>query len=129
MEGINAAFTVRGEFIHAFGDPFRPIKKGRPKADDAESAILRAAKAKAEEIKNSAYAFRFSVGKRNPQIRANQIHHIQHILDVPEAICLANDQLDLILGKAPEHLTENQQAKVAMIAENNERLYRDPCDV
>ena len=61
-----------------------PGKKGRPKADDAESAILRAAKAKAEEIKNSAYA----------------------------------------LGKAPEHLTENQQAKVAMIAENNERLYR-----
>lgn len=61
-----------------------PRKKGRPKADDAESAIVKAAKAKAEEIKNSAYA----------------------------------------LGKAPEHLTENQQAKVAMIAENNNRLYR-----
>ena len=28
------------------------------------------------------------------------------------------------LGKAPEHLTENQQSKVAMIAENNKRLYR-----
>lgn len=61
-----------------------PRKKGRPKADDSESAIVRAAKAKAEEIKNSAYA----------------------------------------LGKAPEHLTENQQAKVAMIAGNNNRLYR-----
>lgn len=61
-----------------------PGKKGRPKANDAESAIVRAARAKAEEIKNSAYA----------------------------------------LGKAPEHLTENQQAKVAMIAENNDRLYR-----
>lgn len=61
-----------------------PGKKGRPKADDAESAIVRAARAKAEEIKNSAYA----------------------------------------LGKAPEHLTENQQTKVAMIAENNNRLYR-----
>ena len=45
---------------------------------------MKAAKAKAEEIKNSAYA----------------------------------------LGKAPEHLTENQQTKVAMIAENNSRLYR-----
>lgn len=61
-----------------------PKGKGRPKADDAEAAIVKAAKAKAEEIKNSAYA----------------------------------------LGKAPEHLTENQQAKVAMIAENNKRLYR-----
>lgn len=61
-----------------------PRGKGRPKADDAEAAIVKAAKAKAEEIKNSAYA----------------------------------------LGKAPEHLTENQQAKVAMIAENNNRLYR-----
>ena len=61
-----------------------PRKKGRPKADDCESAIVNAAKAKANEIKNSAYA----------------------------------------LGKAPEHLTENQRAKVAMIAENNNRLYR-----
>lgn len=61
-----------------------PRGKGRPRTDDAEAAIVKAAKAKAEEIKNSAYA----------------------------------------LGKAPEHLTENQQAKVAMIAENNDRLYR-----
>lgn len=61
-----------------------PRRKGRPKADDAESAIIKAARAKAEEIKNSAYA----------------------------------------LGKAPEHLTESQQAKMAMIAENNSRLYR-----
>lgn len=61
-----------------------PRRKGRPKADDAEPAMVKPAKTKAEEIKNSAYA----------------------------------------LGKAPEHLTENQQAKVAMIAENNSRLYR-----
>lgn len=61
-----------------------PGKKGRPREDDTEAAIVKAARAKAEEIKNSAYA----------------------------------------LGKAPEHLTENQQAKVAMIAENNNRLYR-----
>ncbi len=61
-----------------------PRRKGRPRADDAESAMVKAARAKAEEIKNSAYA----------------------------------------LGKLPEHLTENQQAKVAMIAENNNRLYR-----
>lgn len=61
-----------------------PRGKGRPKADDAETAMVKAAKAKAEEIKNSAYA----------------------------------------LGKAPEHLTESQRAKVAMIAENNSRLYR-----
>ena len=61
-----------------------PRGKGRPKADDAETAMVKAAKAKAEEIKNSAYA----------------------------------------LGKAPGHLTENQRAKVAMIAENNNRLYR-----
>ena len=61
-----------------------PRRQGRPKAGDAENAIINAAKAKADEIKNSAYA----------------------------------------LGKAPEHLTESQQAKVAMIAENNSRLYR-----
>ena len=61
-----------------------PRKKGRPKADDTENTIINAAKAKADQIKSSAYA----------------------------------------LGKAPEHLTENQQAKVAMIAENNSRLYR-----
>ena len=61
-----------------------PRGKGYPKADDAGAAIVKAAKEKAEEIKNSAYA----------------------------------------LGKAPEHLTENQQAKVAMIAGNNNRLYR-----
>lgn len=58
-------------------------KKGRPRTDDAEAAIVKAAKAKTDEIKNSEYA----------------------------------------LGKAPEHLTENQQAKVAMIAENNKRLH------
>ncbi len=46
--------------------------------------MVKAAKAKAEEIKNSAYA----------------------------------------LGKAPEHVTEKQQAKVAMIAANNSRFYR-----
>lgn len=61
-----------------------PRRKGRPREDDAEAAIVKAARARAEEIKNSAYA----------------------------------------LGKAPEHLTENQRAKVAMIAENNSRLYR-----
>lgn len=59
-------------------------KKGRPKADDPDAAILAAAKAKADEIKKSAY----------------------------------------VLGKAPEHLTENQQNRIAMIAENNPRLYR-----
>lgn len=61
-----------------------PGKKDRPKTGDAEASIVKAAKAKAEDIKNFAYA----------------------------------------LGKASEHLTENQQAKVAMIAENNSRLYR-----
>lgn len=61
-----------------------PRKKGRPKADDPEAARLNAAKARADEIKNSAYA----------------------------------------LGKAPENLTANQQNRVAMIAENNNRLYR-----
>lgn len=46
--------------------------------------MVKAARAKADEIKNSAYA----------------------------------------LGKAPEHLTENQQTRIAMIAENSTRLYR-----
>ena len=62
-------------------------KKGRPSADDVEAAMVKAARDKANEIKNSAYA----------------------------------------LGKAPEHLTENQQAKVEMIAKNNNRLYRAYC--
>ena len=61
-----------------------PCKAGRPKEDDAEASILRAAKKKAEEIKNSAYA----------------------------------------LGKAPENLTEKQQLRLEMIAQNNDRLYR-----
>ncbi len=61
-----------------------PRGKGRPKEDDPSTAIIRAAKEKAEEIKNSSYA----------------------------------------LGKAPEHLTEKQQLRVQMIAENNNRLYR-----
>lgn len=62
-------------------------KKGRPSADDVEASMVKAARAKANEIKNSAYA----------------------------------------LGKAPEHLTENQRAKVEMIAKNNNRLYRAYC--
>lgn len=62
-------------------------KKGRPSADDVEASMVKDARAKANEIKNSAYA----------------------------------------LGKAPEHLTENQQAKVEMIAKNNNRLYRAYC--
>lgn len=61
-----------------------PRKPGRPKEGDPNTAIIRAAREKAEEIKNSAYA----------------------------------------LGKAPENLTEKQQIKLAMIAENNNRLYR-----
>jgi len=61
-----------------------PRGKGRPKADDHDAKIVAAARAKAEAIKNSAFA----------------------------------------LGKAPEHLTENQQTRIAMIAENNSRLYR-----
>ena len=42
--------------------------------------------------------FRFSIGKWNPQIRADQIHHIQHILDVPKTICLADYQFDFVIG-------------------------------
>ncbi len=61
-----------------------PQKPGRPKDNDKDAAIAAAAKAKADEIKNSAYA----------------------------------------LGKAPEHLTENQQLRIEMIAGNNPKLYR-----
>lgn len=61
-----------------------PRKPGRPKEDDPTTSKIRAAKTKADEIKNSAYA----------------------------------------LGKAPENLTEKQELRVQMIAENNDRLYR-----
>ena len=61
-----------------------PRGKGRPKADDPGAKIVAAAKARAEAIRDAAYA----------------------------------------LGKAPEHLTENRQTRIAMIAENNNRLYR-----
>ena len=61
-----------------------PRKPGRPKEDDPVTEEIREAIAKADEIKNSAYA----------------------------------------LGKAPEHLTKNQELKVQMIATNNNRLYR-----
>ena len=61
-----------------------PRGKGRPKADDLGAKIVAAAKARAEAIRDSAFA----------------------------------------LGKAPEHLTEKQQIRIAMIAENNNRLYR-----
>ena len=59
-------------------------KQGRPKGDDPDSNMMKAAVARAQEIKHSAYA----------------------------------------LGKAPENLTEKQQLRVQMIAENNNRLYR-----
>ena len=61
-----------------------PRGRGRPKTDDADAKMVAAAKVKADEIKNSAYA----------------------------------------LGKAPENLSEKQQVRIAMIAENNDRLYR-----
>ena len=61
-----------------------PRGKGRTKADDHDAKIVAAAKARAEAIRNSAFA----------------------------------------LGKAPEHLTESQQTRIAMIAQNNNRLYR-----
>ena len=61
-----------------------PGKPGRPKENDPDTAIIRAAREKADAIKNSAYT----------------------------------------LGKAPENLTEKQQIRLAMIAENNNRLYR-----
>lgn len=59
-----------------------PRKAGRPKENDPETTAIRKAKAKAEEIKNSAYALR----------------------------------------KAPENLTEKQQLRLEMIAQNNDRL-------
>jgi transposase len=61
-----------------------PRRPGRPKENDPITAKIRDAKAKADEIKTSAYA----------------------------------------LGKAPENLTEKQELRVQMIAENNGRLYR-----
>ena len=64
------------------GTVMENIRYGRLDATDEE--IIAAAKAKANAIKNAAFA----------------------------------------LGKAPEHLTENQQIRIAMIAENNSRLYR-----
>ena len=38
-----------------------------------------------------------SVWKWNPYIGAYKIHHIHHVLYVPEAISLADDQLDLLV--------------------------------
>ena len=46
-----------------------PRKAGRPKEDDAEASILRAAKAKAEEIKNSAYALGKAPDHLHPDLR------------------------------------------------------------
>ena len=61
-----------------------PRGRGRPKADDANSAMIAAAQAQASEIKNSVFA----------------------------------------LGKAPENLTDNQQQRIAIIAETHPLLYR-----
>ena len=61
-----------------------PRGKGRPKANDPDVQSIAGAKAKAEQIKKSAF----------------------------------------VLRKAPEHLTENLKLKLAMIAENDKRLYR-----
>lgn len=61
-----------------------PRQPGRPKKNDPLTKQLHAAKEKADELKNAAYA----------------------------------------LGKAPEHLTEKQQLRIEMIAQNNSRLYR-----
>ena len=61
-----------------------PKGKGRPKKDDPDTAIVKAARKKADDIKGSSFA----------------------------------------LGKAPEHLTENQRIRLEMIEATNKRLYR-----
>ncbi len=61
-----------------------PQGKGRPKKDDSDAAIVKAARKKADNIKDSSFA----------------------------------------LGKAPEHLTDNQRIRLKMIEATNKRLYR-----
>ena len=61
------------EFINLSKE--HPRKKGRPKADDPEAAILNAAKAKADEIKNSAYA----LGKAPENLTEKQQNRIAMI--------------------------------------------------
>ena len=53
-----------------------------------------------------------SVRKWNPHIGAYQIHHIHHVLDVPEAICFADDQLDLVVSCFDPGITETKTDRV-----------------
>lgn len=39
-----------------------------------------------------------SIGKWNAQIRANQVYHIDQILDIAKAVCFADDKLNLVVG-------------------------------
>ena len=45
-------------------------------------------------------AFDFRLGNgicKSEQIRANQVYHVQHVLDTAKTICLPEDQLDLLV--------------------------------
>lgn len=37
--------------------------------------------------------------KRNPQVRADEHHHVDEVLHLTEAVGLPNDELDLVVGR------------------------------
>ncbi len=96
-------------------DPFHVVEWAMEALDEVRREAWREAHAKAVQAE-----------KANPRGRGRPK------ADVPEAQSIADakakaEQIKkstFTLGKAPEHLTENQKLKLAMIAENDKRLYR-----
>ncbi len=96
-------------------DPFHVVEWAMEALDEVRREAWREAHAKAVQAE-----------KANPRGRGRPK------ADDPEAQSIADakakaEQIKkstFTLGKAPEHLTENQKLKLAMIAENDKRLYR-----
>ena len=96
-------------------DPFHVVEWAMEALDEVRREAWREAHAKAVQAE-----------KANPRGRGRPK------ADDPEAqsIADAKEKAEQIkksaftLGKAPEHLTENQELKLAMIAKNDKRLYR-----
>lgn len=78
------------------------------------------------EVWHEAYAEARSLAKEHPQKRGRPGRGNADAAIIARARQKADEIKNsaYTLGKAPEHLTANQQTRIAMIAENNPRLYR-----
>lgn len=50
----------------------------------------------------------FPVGEWDADVGAYQVDHVHHVPDVPEAVCLADDQFDLVVGRLDPRVAHAQ---------------------